>query len=503
MSKKILFITPPYHCGVVEAAGRWPNLGFLYIAGELRKEGHEIEVYDAMAKNHTYQDIEKRIRESRPDIVGSTAYTATINDAIEVLRLAKSIDPGITTIVGGVHPTMMPEETLVRAQGALDYIVRWEGEYTTPELVRALEGKMELSTVRGIAYREGDRVITTPQREYIQDLDALCPAWDLLDWNDYYLCYLENSKVACVSSSRGCSNECSFCSQHKFYQKTYRQRSAENFVWEIETLYHRHGVNCFFVGDEFPTRDGKRWERILDLLIEKDLDIYLLCETCAGDILRDREIMWKYRKAGIIHMYIGVEATDQSTLDTFNKKQTVQECKEALRLLNEQNIITECSFILGLPDETEESIKQKMALAEYYEADNPHFLMIAPWPYSDMYDRLKPYIEDWDYSNYNMVKPVVKPTHMERDDIFKAVLRCYKTHYMKQLPKWDELQDEFKKELLFKGLKAIMENSFLQEHMGKMGKMPDEVAKYVNRFADTGTEKGKEDGVPMKKQVYA
>ena len=254
---KILFITPPYHCGVVEAAGRWPNLGFLYIAGELRKEGHEIEIYDAMAKNHTYQDIEKRIRASRPDIVGSTAYTATINDAIGVLRLAKSIDPGIITIVGGVHPTMMPEETLVRAQGALDYIIRWEGEYTTPELVRALEGKMELSTVRGIAYCDGDRVITTPQREYIQDLDALCPAWDLLDWNDYYLCYLENSKVACVSSSRGCSNECAFCSQHKFYQKTYRQRSAENFIWEIETLYHRHGVNCFFVGDEFPTKDAE------------------------------------------------------------------------------------------------------------------------------------------------------------------------------------------------------------------------------------------------------
>jgi len=109
----------------------------------------------------------------------------------------------------------------------------------------------------------------------------------------------------------------------------------------------------------------------------------------------------------------------------------------------------------------------------------------------------------WDYSNYNMVKPVVKPTHMERDDIFNAVLRCYKTHYMKQLPKWDALKDEFKKELLFKGLKAIMENSFLQEHMGKMGKMPAEVAKYVNRFGEPGEENTKDDAVSDKIKACA
>ena len=75
MGKRILLITPPYHCGVVEAAGRWANLGFLYIAGELRKDGHDVEIYDAMAKNHSYVDIRKKIIDSMPDIVGSTAYT--------------------------------------------------------------------------------------------------------------------------------------------------------------------------------------------------------------------------------------------------------------------------------------------------------------------------------------------------------------------------------------------------------------------------------------------
>ena len=272
---------------------------------------------------------------------------------------------------------------------------------------------------------------------------------------------------------------------------------------ELESLHNRFGVNVFFVGDEFPTKDRQRWEHILDLLIYKDLGIHLLVETCATDIIRDRDILPKYRKAGIIHMYIGVEAATQETLDKFKKTQTCEECKEAIRLLNEQNIITECSFILGLPDDTPESIAQTLELAKYYDADNPHFLMLSPWPYADMYEELKPYIEDWDYRNYNLVEPVIKPKHMTREEVFKTVLSCYKTYYMQKLPQWDVMEDEFKKELLFRGLKAIMENSFLQEHMSKMGKMPDKVKKYLYRFEQKSTDDERKDFAVSKHKVYA
>jgi anaerobic magnesium-protoporphyrin IX monomethyl ester cyclase len=481
MKKKILLITPPYHCGVVESAGRWANLGFLYIAGELRKAGHEVEIYDAMAKDHTYEDIRRRITQSRPDIVGSTAYTATIRDATRVLALAKSIDPQIITIIGGIHPTMMPEETLQQGHGAIDYIVRWEGEYTTPELLEAMEGNRQLSEVKGIAYRKDGKIIMTPQREFIDDLDSLTPAWDLLCWEDYYLSFLENAKVALVSSSRGCGNSCAFCSQHKFWQQTYRARSPQNFVGEIEYLFHRFGVNAFFIADEYPTCSRERWETILDLLIAKDLDIYLLAETRAGDIVRDEDILFKYRRAGIIHMFIGVESADQEILDMFKKSQTCLECREAIRLLNEHHIITECSFILGLPHETPQSIHKTLELAQHYNADNPHFLMITPWPYADMYRELKPYIEDWDYSNYNLVNPVIKPRSMSREEVFQEALSCYKKYYLTKIPQWNGLKDEFKKNLLFKGLRAMMQNSFLRRHMSAMGTMPVEIAKCTLR----------------------
>jgi anaerobic magnesium-protoporphyrin IX monomethyl ester cyclase len=105
--------------------------------------------------------------------------------------------------------------------------------------------------------------------------------------------------------------------------------------------------------------------------------------------------------------------------------------------------------------------------------------MIAPWPYADIYQELEPYIEDWDFRKYNLVEPVIKPKQMTRDEVFKAVLECYKTYYMRKLSQWDALEDDFKKELLFRGLKAIAENSFLKKHMSRMGKMPAEIEKYI------------------------
>ena len=105
MKKKVMLITPPYHCGVVESAGRWPNLGFLYIGGELEKHGYEIDFYDAMSKFHDYDQIRERIRSTQPDFIGVTAITATIVDAVKVLEVAKEEIPGIITIIGGVMST--------------------------------------------------------------------------------------------------------------------------------------------------------------------------------------------------------------------------------------------------------------------------------------------------------------------------------------------------------------------------------------------------------------
>ncbi|MCK4535678.1 MAG: cobalamin-dependent protein [Desulfuromonadales bacterium] len=493
MSKTVLLITPPYHCGVVEAAGRWPNLGFIYLAGELRAAGFEVVIYDAMSLWEDYPQIEARIIKERPDIVATTAFTATINDAIRILDLAKNIDPQITTLLGGIHPTFCYEDILQQSHEVVDFCILGEGERTAPELLETLVAGADLRRVVGIAYWQDGHVVTTGPRPLIENLDSLRPAWDLVNWNDYPLYFIEDTKVALVNSSRGCIHECSFCSQHKFWNGTYREREPEPFVAEIAHLNLEYGVNAFFVADEYPTYSRERWEKILDLLIEMDLDIHLLMETCVGDILRDRDIMWKYRKAGILFIYMGVEATNEKRLADFKKEIKFAESKEAIRLVKEAGMISESSVILGMPDETKESIQETFELAQEYDSDFMHFLMIAPWPYADLYKELEPYIEEKDFSKYNLVEPIIGPRAMSRDEIFKAVLNCYKNYYMKKLPEWYLMKgNDLKRHALLTGMKAVMENSFLKDHMSGLGKMPKAVEKYL-KFLKPAAEKTKTD----------
>ena len=169
---KILFVTPPYHCGVVEIAGRWIPLNFVYLAGAARQAGLVAEIYDAMAKDHGYPEIELRFRESMAGYVATTALTATINDAIRTLELAKRVNPATITIIGGIHPTFMHEEVL-NSSAAVDYIVCGEGETTLRELLTVLEAGGDVATVPGLAYRQGDAIVRTPKRRFMESIDDL------------------------------------------------------------------------------------------------------------------------------------------------------------------------------------------------------------------------------------------------------------------------------------------------------------------------------------------
>jgi anaerobic magnesium-protoporphyrin IX monomethyl ester cyclase len=477
---KVLLITPPYHCGVVESAGRWPNLGFIYIAGELEKHGFEVEIYDAMSKFHTFEQIREHITLAKPDFVGATAITATINDSLKVLQIAKEQLPEVTTIIGGVHPTFCYEEIFAQNAQTVDYCVIGEGELTCPELLKAHEQGSDISAVEGVAFIKDGKVVVTKERPFIEDLDSLNPAWHLVKWSDYPLYFIEDSTVAIVSSSRGCIHTCAFCSQHKFWQGTYRQRDPEKFVADIEHLNSKYGINVFFIADEFPTNCRQRWEEILDILIKKKLDIHILMETTVMDINRDHDIIDRYRQAGILFIYVGVEATSNERLEQFKKNTKFEDSKQALKLITDAGMIAESSLILGTPNETAESIKEIFKLACEYNADFMHFLLLAPWPYADMYEELKPYIEVFDYSKYNLVEPIIKPENMTRDELMKSVLNCYKNYYMRKVPQWTAMKgNELKRSCLARGMKAIVENSFLKDHMKGLGKMPQSVHKLV------------------------
>jgi anaerobic magnesium-protoporphyrin IX monomethyl ester cyclase len=228
--KKISLITPPYHSGVVESAGTWLNVGFVYIAGSLRQAGFDVDYYDAMSLWHNWSDIQKRIEDFKPDVVATTSFTASILDAMKILELAKKINPEIITVIGNVHATFCFEELLSNPETPIDYIVRGEGEVTLPSLLNCLNRNDDPGNVNGLAFNKNGGLITTPAAPFIENLDMLPTAWDLVDWPIYSDHPKPDSTLAIVSSSRGCRMNCSFCSQQLFWQKTWRARSPENFV---------------------------------------------------------------------------------------------------------------------------------------------------------------------------------------------------------------------------------------------------------------------------------
>lgn len=477
--KRVALITPPYHSGVVESAGTWLNVGFVYIAGSLRAAGYEVDYYDAMSLFHKWPDIQKRIEDFRPDVVASTAYTASIVDAVKLCALTRKINPQILTVLGNVHATFCYDELLAHDHSVIDYIVRGEGEVTLPMLLHCLNAGDDPRKVPGLAFWRDGGVVATPKAPYVQDLDSLPLAWDLVEWPIYTYRAKHDARLAIVSSSRGCQQKCSFCSQQLFWAQTWRARSPENFVAELEMLSQRHGVQVAMLSDEIPTFDRERWVRILDLMIERQVPVKLLMETRVDDIIRDADIMDKYRQGGVEHIYVGVEAGSQETLDLFKKDTEVAHSKQALDLINGADIVTETSFVLGMPDDTPESIAATVELAKHYNPDMGFFLAIAPWPYSELYPELEPYVATKDYSKYNLVEPVIKPKNMTLNELEMELGKASQKFFMHKFQHLNELSS-WKQEFMLSVLDLLIHHSYLAGQMKKAMKeegaqMPEEV----------------------------
>ena len=183
---------------------------------------------------------------------------------------------------------------------------------------------------------------------------------------------------------------------------------------------------------------------------------------------------------------MGIEATDQATLNLVNKEMSVDEGKLALDLLNEHDLVSETSFVLGFPNETPEHVRETLALAKAYNPDFAHFLAIAPWPYAAMWQELEPHVVSRDWRRYNLIDPVVKPVAMTLRDIDDAIVDCYRSFYFSKGKQLLAMRPGFRRDYVYRSMKLIMQSSFVKKKM--LGRaMPEEVR---NLLAALGRQAG-------------
>jgi anaerobic magnesium-protoporphyrin IX monomethyl ester cyclase len=360
---RIMLIQPNYHAGGAEIAGSWPPSWVAYIGGALRQAGYtNVRFIDAMTLDIPDDKLRTIIARNQPDVILATAITPMIYQAQETLRIAREERPNAKLILGGVHPTFMYAQVLGEAPW-IDYIVRGEGEEIIVELLQSIEAGSDLrdrAGIQGIAYAENGRVVATPARAPIADLDMLEPDWSLLDWSKYIYVPL-NVRVAVPNFARGCPFTCRFCSQWKFWRK-YRTRSPKKFVDEIETLVRDHGVGFFILADEEPTLNRKKFTALCEELVARNLPVHWGINTRVTDIMRDEAMLPLWRKAGLIHISLGTEAAAQMNLDRFRKQTTIEQNKRAIKLIQSHGMVAEAQFIMGMENETPETIEETYRL---------------------------------------------------------------------------------------------------------------------------------------------
>ena len=475
---RILLVHPNYHSGGAEIAGNWPPAWVAYIAGALKAAGFaDIHFVDAMTNHLTDDQLRAKIEEIQPHVVGTTAITPSIYKAERVLEIAREVNPKIFTMIGGVHATFMYQQVLSEAPW-IDVIVRGEKvrrswSATSFSCIDS-EGRWlaDRRRLRGIAYRDGPEIVATPAAPTVKNLEAIAPDWSLLEWEKYIYIPL-GVKVAIPNMARGCPFTCSFCSQWKFW-RDYRIRDPKAVVDEIETLVNDHGVGFFILADEEPTINRKKFVQFCEELIARGLPdkIKWGINTRVTDIMRDKDLLPLYRKAGLVHVSLGTEAAAQLKLDLFNKETKVEQNKEAIRLLREADIFTEAQFIVGMDNETKETLEETYRYAREWNPDLANWSMYTPWPFSPLFQELGDKVEVFDFEKYNFVTPIMKPEAMDRATLLDRVMANYRRFYMnKALFHYPWRGTGFRRRYLLGCLKAFLKAGFARTFydLGKVG----------------------------------
>ena len=404
-------------------------LGLAYIAAML-EPNHEVEIIDCIAEDlpilHTLARIEKR----SPEILGISAFTPTVHQAVKLAKLVKQLMPSTTVVLGGIHPTIFPEQ--VMQNEAVDFVVIGEGEYAMHNLVQAIENQEELSNVHGIVCRRNREIVFNPPHPLEKNLDSLpLPARHLLPMDRYKPFIAKRRPARSMISSRGCPYECVFCSRD-ISGSRYRLRSVASVIEEIKILVDE------YVAKEIDFQDpvfglNQTWTKeFCQRLTEEKLDVVWSALTRVD--LIDENLLRSMRKSGCWMLYYGIEAGDQELLNNIKKNIKLEDIRKSVELTRKLGIGVWGSFMFGLPSETPELAEKTLEFAKNLPLDFASFHFTTPFPSTELWRDFAKWGElRTDFSDFTQLNAVFVPHGWKNkeDELQGMLQRAFKEFYFR------------------------------------------------------------------------
>ena len=424
---KITLVNPPYPPSVHSHPPFIP-LGLGYLAAVAQKAGHGVTIIDCQAEKLTYDTFRSRIAQIPADVIGVTATTLLYKSAMQLVTIAKQVQPQAITMLGGSHGTFWDEGAL-NEYHSLDIIVRREGEQTFIELLDKIHSKISIDSVLGITFRKEGKIIRTPDRPFLEDLDSLpFPAHDLMP--------LENLKhdgkiLFPLVTSRGCVYWCDFCSTVRMFGRGYRWRSAKNVVDEMQLVHDKYGVDQVTFYDDAFSVNRERVMKICEELRVRKLDMTWDCGTRVDMV--DKDLLKTMHDAGCFAVWLGVESGSEAILGAMNKSIKLDQTRTAFKTANKVGLMTIANTVIGFPGETEQTANQTIRFIKELNPDSVGFYVATPYPGTPMYEQVKQkgWLRETDFDKYDTANPTFETPWLSMEKLAKIRYKAYQEFYLR------------------------------------------------------------------------
>ncbi len=409
---RITLLHPPHSAiGSRMPRENLPPFGLLCIGGPLIDAGHDVTLLNADPDNLDDLTILKRLKSTRPDavLIGHSGSSSVHPVVARLVARIRAWLPQVQIIYGGVYPSYHWQQVLDQCP-EVDVIVRGEGEATAVSLMNAIAAQHDLRQIPGIALRVAGKPTATRPAPMIKDLDAYRIGWELMDFADHS--YWGGKRAVILQFSRGCPHLCTYCGQRGFWTK-WRYRDPVKLAAEIAWLHREHGVELINLADENPTSSRRVWTAFLQAMIAENVPVQIIGSTRADDIVRDADLLPLYKQAGVLRFLLGLEGTDEATLEAVKKGGTRAKDQQAIQLLRAHGMIGLCTFAVGFEEETDRDYWRLLKHLLAYDPDQVMSVFATPHRWTPFFDHVKnriviePDMTRWDYKHQVMEVPNV------------------------------------------------------------------------------------------------